>query len=340
VSKNKNSKNKPEFTFIDLFAGIGGIRMALEKAGGRCVFSSEWNKYSRITYHKNFNEWPEGDITKIRPRDIPDHDVLAAGFPCQPFSLAGISKKNSMNRPVGFEDEIQGTLFFNIRNIIKHKRPSAILLENVKNLKTHDNGNTFRVITKSLEKLEYDVHAEVLDGKYLVPQHRERLFIVAFDNNIKYKKFKFPKFRKIRKTLDDILEEDPEEKYTLTLGVWNALKRHAENHRKKGNGFGYGIAKRDGISRTLSARYYKDGAEILISQGPGRRPRRLTPRECCKLMGFPTNYKIKVSDNQAYRQFGNSVVVPIVKSVARNMVNSMYSKKKMMVTNRVRKRVR
>ncbi len=307
--------------------------MALEKSGGKCVFSSEWNKYSRETYHENFNEWPEGDITKIKPKDIPDHDVLAAGFPCQPFSLAGISKKNSMNRPVGFDDLTQGTLFFNVASIIKQKRPSAVLLENVKNLKTHDNGNTFKVITELLKKLKYDVHAEILDGKYLVPQHRERIFIVAFDKNTKYKEFKFPKFKKIRKTLDDILEKDPEKKYTLTPGVWNALKRHAEHHRKKGNGFGYGIAKRDGISRTLSARYYKDGAEILISQGPGKRPRRLTPRECCKLMGFPSNYKIKVSDHQAYQQFGNSVVVPIVQSVARNMVNSMNVKKKIMVMN-------
>jgi DNA (cytosine-5)-methyltransferase 1 len=331
---------KNDFTFCDLFAGIGGIRMALEKAGGDCVFSSEWNKYSRETYHENFNEWPEGDITKIKPKDIPDHDVLAAGFPCQPFSLAGISKKNSMNRPVGFDDEEQGNLFFNVVNIIKQKRPSAVLLENVKNLKTHDNGNTFSVIKKSLEKLEYEVHAEVLDGKYLVPQHRERIFIVAFNKNTKYTEFKFPKFRKIRKTLDDILDENPGEKYTLTQGVWNALKRHAAHHKKKGNGFGYGIAKRDGISRTLSARYYKDGAEILISQGPGKRPRRLTPRECCKLMGFPSKYKIKVSDNQAYRQFGNSVVVPIVESVARNMVNSMYVKRKVMVKNSVRKRIR
>lgn len=314
--------------------------MAVEKAGGKCVFSSEWNKFSRETYYANFNEWPEGDITKIKPRDIPDHDVLAAGFPCQPFSLAGISKKNSMNRPVGFDDETQGNLFFNVTKIIKEKRPSAVLLENVKNLKTHDNGNTFSVIKKSLEKLDYDVNAEVLDGKYLVPQHRERIFIVAFDKDTEYKEFKFPKFRKIRKTLDDILEKDPEKKYTLTPGVWNALKNHAEKHRKKGNGFGYGIAKRDGISRTLSARYYKDGAEILISQGPGRRPRRLTPRECCKLMGFPYNYKIKVSDNQAYQQFGNSVVVPIVESVARNMVNSMDTRKKVMVVNPGRKRIR
>jgi len=333
-------EGKHNFDFCDLFAGIGGIRLALERSGGKCVYSSEWNKYSRITYHENFKEWPEGDITKVKPWEIPEHDVLAAGFPCQPFSLAGISKKNSMNRPVGFEDETQGTLFFNIRNIIKHKRPSAVLLENVKNLRTHDNGNTFKVITKSLEKLNYYVHADILDGKYLVPQHRERLFIVAFDNEESHQRFKFPKFRKIRKTLEDILEEEPEKKYTLTLGVWNALKKHAEHHRKKGNGFGYRIASRDGISRTLSARYCKDGAEILISQGPGKRPRRLTPRECCKLMGFPLNYKITVSDNQAYRQFGNSVVVPLVGSVAKNMINSMYAKKKMVVTNPVRKRVR
>ena len=314
---------KPDFTFCDLFAGIGGIRMALERAGGRCVFSSEWDKYSRITYYENFKEKPAGDITKIKPQDIPDHDVLAAGFPCQPFSIAGISKKNSMNRPVGFDDEVQGTLFFKVRNIIRRKRPAAVLLENVKNLKTHDNGNTFRVIAKSLERLNYHLHAEILDGKYLVPQHRERLFIVAFDNEKSHQKFQFPKFRKIRKTLDDILEDNPDEKYTLRRGLWSALKRHAERHRKKGNGFGYTIAKRDGISRTLMARYYKDGADILISQGRGKRPRRLNPRECSRLMGFPSNFKIKVSDTQAYRQFGNSVVLPLVENVARNMVSSM-----------------
>ena len=331
---------KQDFTFCDLFAGIGGIRIALERAGGNCIFSSEWNEYSRSTYYENFGEWPEGDITKIKPSDIPDHDVLAAGFPCQPFSLAGISKKNSMNRPVGFDDEVQGTLFFNVKKIIKEKRPSAIFLENVKNLKTHDNGNTFRVITESLQKMNYHVSAEVLDAKYLVPQHRERIFIVAFDNEKSHQQFRFPKFKKIRKTLNDILEDSPDEKYTLTNGVWNALKRHAERHRMKGNGFGYGIADRDGVSRTLSARYYKDGAEILISQGRGKRPRRLTPRECCKLMGFPSNYKIKVSDNQAYRQFGNSVAVPLVESVVKNMVISMSVKQKVKVPNHVRNKVR
>ena len=316
---------RQEFTFCDLFAGIGGIRMALERTGGRCVFSSEWNQFSRITYNENFNEWPKGDITKIKPREIPNHDVLAAGFPCQPFSMAGISKKNSMNRPVGFDDEAQGTLFFNVRDIIRYKRPSAVFLENVKNLKTHDQGNTFRVIKESLEKLKYHVRAEILNGKYLVPQHRERLFIVAFDNEESHQKFQFPKFRKIRRTLDDILEDNPDERYTLRRGLWGALKRHAERHQKKGNGFGYTIAKRDGISRTLMARYYKDGADILISQGRGKLPRRLSPKECSKLMGFPSNFKIKVSDTQAYQQFGNSVVVPLVENVARNMINSMHT---------------
>ena len=311
------------FTFIDLFAGIGGMRMAFEKLGGRCVFSSEWNKYAQQTYFANFNEMPAGDITKIRASVIPDHDILAAGFPCQPFSIAGISKKKSLNRPVGFDDLTQGTLFFEIKRIIKAKRPKAVLLENVKNLKSHDNGNTFRIIREALEQLGYTIHYKIVDAKNVVPQHRERIFIVGFDHPVD---FEFPEIADQKPKLSRILEKNPEKKYTLTLGVWKALKRHAEKHRNIGNGFGYGIADPNGITRTLSARYYKDGGEILISQGRGRRPRRLTPRECADLMGFPSWFKITVSDNQAYRQFGNSVAVPVVEHVAKAMIKSMQKK--------------
>ena len=239
---NRLKKNQ-KFTFIDLFAGIGGIRIALEKSGGKCVFSSEWNKYSRETYQHNFEDVPAGDITKINAADIPDHAVLAAGFPCQPFSIAGISKKKSLNRPVGFEDKTQGTLFFEIMRIIREKRPRAVLLENVKNLKNHDNGNTFEIIRESLESLGYDVHEKVIDARKLVPQHRERIYIVAFDTETD---FAFPEIEDRNPKFANILEKHTPSKYTLTLGVWKALKRHAENHRKKGNGFGYGIADPEG----------------------------------------------------------------------------------------------
>lgn len=329
---NNTVGTRTDFTFIDLFAGIGGIRIALEKYGGKCVFSSEWNKYSRKTYEHNFGDSPAGDITKINATDIPDHAVLAAGFPCQPFSIAGISKKKSLNRPVGFEDKTQGTLFFEIMRIIRKKRPKAVLLENVKNLKTHDNGNTFAIIRESLESLGYDVHEDVIDARKLVPQHRERIYIVAFDTETD---FTFPEIKDKNPKLSKILEEETPSKYTLTLGVWKALKRHAEYHKKKGNGFGYGMTDPDGVSRTLSARYYKDGAEILVSQGRGRRPRRLTPKECRKLMGFPKWFKIPedVSDCQAYQQFGNSVAVPIVEHVAKAMIEAMNREKPITVNN-------
>jgi len=328
-----NKTVERDFRFIDLFAGIGGIRIALEKHGGECVFSSEWDKYCQKTYHENFGEWPEGDITKIKASSIPDHDLLAAGFPCQPFSIAGISKKKSMNRPVGFDDPTQGTLFFEIKRIAKKKRPKAILLENVKNLKTHDKGKTFSIIKKSLESLGYNISAEVIDAKNMVPQHRERIYIVGLHKKFFGKeKFQFPEIPNKKPKLSKILEKNPDKKYTLTKGVWNALKRHAAKHKEKGNGFGYGIANPDGVSRTLSARYYKDGAEILLSQGRGRRPRRLTPLECSRLMGFPKSFKVptihfnSVSDNQAYKQFGNSVAVPIVGLVANKVADTLRKK--------------
>ena len=313
------------FTFIDLFAGIGGMRSAYESAGGNCVFSSEWNKFSQQTYEANFGEMPDGDITKIDENNIPDHDVLVGGFPCQPFSIAGVSAKNYLGRAHGFEDETQGTLFFDVCRIIKEKRPKAFLLENVKNLKSHDKGNTFRVILKTLrEDLGYDVHYKVVDASSQVPQHRERIFIVGFDSPME---FEFPTLEDKRPKLRDILERRVNKKYTLLDGTWNSLQRHLEKHRAKGNGFGYNLADRKGIAKTLSARYYKDGAEILIPQ-KNKNPRRLTPRECARLMGFSDDFIIPVSDNQAYRQFGNAVVVPVVKEIANAMIKCMQHGKK------------
>jgi DNA (cytosine-5)-methyltransferase 1 len=324
---------KKEFTFIDLFAGIGGTRIAFEKAGGMCVFSSENNKWSQETYEANFGERPEGDITKISEKDIPDHDILVGGFPCQPFSLAGVSSKKHMGRPHGFDarttptkknplGETQGTLFFDIARIIREKRPRAFLLENVKSLKGHDKGNTFRVIKKVLmEDLGYDVHYKIVDASSVVPQHRERIFIVGFRKPMD---FEFPKLVDMRPKLVDVLEKRVDPKYTLTDGTWKSLQRHKEKHRAKGNGFGYTVADKNKIANTLSARYWKDGAEILIDQGK-KNPRKLTPRECARIMGFSEKYRIVVSDTQAYRQFGNAVVVPVVTEIAKSIVQVVKS---------------
>ena len=321
----KNNKNDAEFTFIDLFAGIGGMRIAYENAGGRCVYSNEWNKYSQQTYFANFGECPEGDITKVDARMIPDHDILVAGFPCQPFSIAGVSKKQSLGRPTGFEDKTQGTLFFDVCRILKAKRPKAFMLENVKNLKSHDKGRTFKVIMESLEELNYQVFYAVLDGQNFVPQHRERILIVGFDrerygSDIDFE-FKLTPMEP-KPVMRDILETDVDPKYTLSDKLWGYLQNYAAKHRAAGNGFGYGIADPDGISRTLSARYYKDGSEILITQD-GKNPRRLTPRECARLQGFPDTFKIVVSDTQAYKQFGNSVVVPLMENAAKLVTAKM-----------------
>ena len=317
---------KQKFSFIDLFAGIGGMRIAYERAGGKCVYSSEWNKYSQQTYKANFGDEPDGDITKVdAEKDIPDHDILVAGFPCQPFSIAGVSKKQSMGRATGFEDKTQGTLFFDVCRILKAKRPKAFMLENVKNLCSHDKGNTFRIIMESLDELDYEVYYQILDGQNFVPQHRERIIIVGFDrkrygDNIQFKFDIKPK--KPKPVLEDILEKSVDPKYTLTDKLWIYLQNYAAKHRAAGNGFGYGIAPRDGITRTLSARYYKDGSEILIEQ-EGKNPRRLTPRECARLQGFPEDFVIPVSDTQAYRQFGNSVVVPLMENVAKLIVKEI-----------------
>lgn len=318
LRKKNNDVSDKQFSFIDLFAGIGGMRIAFERAGGYCVYSNEWNKYSQQTYFANFGEQPDGDITQVDEKEIPDHDILVAGFPCQPFSIAGVSKKNSLGKATGFADKTQGTLFFDICRILKEKRPKAFLLENVKNLYSHDKGKTFKVIQESLEELDYKIFYAVLDGQNYVPQHRERIFIVGFDrtrygNDIE---FEFKLTHKIPKpVMRDILEKEVEDKYTLSDKLWAYLQNYAAKHKAAGNGFGYGIAPEEGVSRTISARYYKDGSEILIAQ-KNKNPRRLTPRECARLQGFPEEFKIPVSDTQAYKQFGNSVVVPLVENVA------------------------
>jgi DNA (cytosine-5)-methyltransferase 1 len=334
-----SSSPEADFTFVDLFAGIGGIRMGFEAHGGRCIFTSEWNPYAQKTYLANFPDATHsfvGDITGVDENDIPDHDVLLAGFPCQPFSIAGVSKKNALGHAHGFADETQGTLFFDVARIINAKRPRAFLLENVKNLVSHDKGNTFRVILKCLrEKLGYEVHYKVIDGQCFVPQHRERILIVGFrePTDFSWQDLHLPQEGP---RLGSILHPEngtelPEShytigpkakvdaRYTLTPRLWQYLQDYAAKHRAAGNGFGFGLVDADSVTRTLSARYYKDGSEILVSQGKRRRPRRLTPRECARLMGFEDTFKIPVSDTQAYKQFGNSVIMPVMREVARIM---------------------
>lgn len=310
-----------KFTFIDLFCGIGGMRLGLERAGGKCVYSSEINKYAAETYMENFGDVPDGDITKINAKNIPNHDVLAAGFPCQPFSLAGVSKRNSMDMPSGFSGR-DGTLFNDIVRVLKAKRPRAFLLENVKNLKSIYRGRTMRRIVKDLNGCGYVVKHGVLDARAVVPQHRERLFIVGYLDG----SFEFPQIRGDSPPLSEILERRYDSKYVLTTGVWIALKRHKAASMARGSGFGYGIAEPGGASRTMSRRYYKDGAEILISRGRGRNPRRLTPRECARLMGFDDSFVIPVSDTQAYRQFGNSVVPEVVAQIGARMAECLLLK--------------
>ncbi len=308
------------FTFIDLFAGIGGFRLAFEALGGECVFSSEWDKHAAVTYCANFGETPFGDITLDSTQaKIPDHDLLCAGFPCQPFSLAGVSKHTSLGREHGFAHPTQGTLFFEVAQIIREHRPSMFLLENVKNLVGHDRGQTFRVIMETLvDELGYQVSWQVIDAAAYVPQHRERVYLVGFREPAT---FEFPAFPPEGPKLNSILQARVDPKYTLSDKLWEYLQAYAAKHRAAGNGFGFGLAKREGVSRTLSARYHKDGSEILIPQR-GKNPRRLTPRECARLMGFPEDFQIVVSDTQAYRQFGNSVAVPVVAAIGDAMLHA------------------
>lgn len=341
--------NDSGFTFIDLFAGIGGIRRGFEAHGGRCVFTSEWDKFSVQTYKANFADEHDviGDIRAVHEDAIPDHDLLLAGFPCQPFSLAGVSKKNSLGRAHGFQCDTQGTLFYDIARIIAAKQPAAFMLENVKNLVSHDKGNTFRIIRQTLEdELGYHIHYRVIDGQHFVPQHRERIIIVGFreKTDFTWDDLILPELDFAPRLVDILHPENGEEiaeepyttgskakvnsKYVLSLKLWKYLQAYKKKHEAKGNGFGFGLVTPEDVARTLSARYHKDGSEILVSRGKRRNPRRLTPRECARLMGFDTpdfQMKIPVSDTQAYRQFGNSVVVPVIQEVARIMTPRVMS---------------
>ncbi len=313
---------KPDaLRFIDLFCGIGGFRIAFEKTGARCVFSSDWDKYSQKTYAANFGETPHGDIHAVKSEDVPAHDILCGGFPCQPFSLAGVSKKQSLGRAHGFDDERQGNLFFEIARLIQHHRPSAFLLENVKNLGSHDKGRTFEVIHRTLaEELGYTVYHKIIDARHWLPQHRERIFLVGFREPTPYA---FPDPPKAKPVLGSILDSAAPEKYTLSPKLWQYLQDYAAKHAALGNGFGCSVFDGGGVARTLSARYHKDGSEILIAQDGGRNPRRLTPRECARLMGYPDSFVIPVSDTQAYRQFGNSVAVPVVSALAESVTAAL-----------------
>lgn len=345
----KQSLTKPAFTFIDLFAGIGGIRLPYQQAGGRCMFSSEWDKFAQKTYAANFGELPSGDITKIAANSIPDHDVLLGGFPCQAFSQAGLK--------LGFSDT-RGTMFFEIQRIIAHKRPKAFMLENVKQLRGHEKGRTLQTILDILEgrnvqeistdipmsedarealsnRLNYHVFYSVLRAAdFGLPQNRERIFIVGFNRDyygedIDFSQlFTWPMPPCTPTRVGDILENPlcVDDKYTISEKLWSGHRRRKEEHLNKGNGFGYSLfTKNSQYTNTISARYYKDGSEILIDQSDiGKLPRKLTPRECAKLQGFPDNYIVNaVSDVQAYKQFGNSVAVPVVRAVATQLLATM-----------------
>ena len=315
------------FTFIDLFAGIGGFRLGLQRVGGRCLFPVSADTNAQKTYYSWFGETPYGDIRELNLSEIPDHDILAGGFPCQPFSIAGVSKKKSLGRAHGFKDATQGTLFFHLATVIENKRPPVLFLENVKNLLSHEGGSTWKVIENTLKDLNYIVFHKVIDACAYVPQHRERIIIVCFDRYVfgDHVPFTFPVMPSSSPLkLKDILEDKPDPKYTLSDHLWSYLKAYAQKHKEKGNGFGYGLCDLNAITRTLSARYYKDGSEILIPQGKDKNPRRLTPREAARLMGFPDDLKIVVSDTQAYRQFGNAVVPAVTEAVARKIIEVLH----------------
>jgi DNA (cytosine-5)-methyltransferase 1 len=334
-----------DFTFADLFAGIGGIRLGFEAIGGKCVFTSEYNEWAKKTYRANFGEEEQliGDITSFPSEEVPDHDVLLAGFPCQPFSIVGVSKKNALGRPHGFRCVTQGTLFFDVARIVAAKRPKAFLLENVKNLVSHDDGRTFGVIKATLEEeLSYHIFWKVVDGRFWVPQHRERILIAGFRDRTDFS-WDGLAIPAVRPALSSILHpedgsENPEaayvdgegrvlSKYVLTDKLWKYLRDYSAKHRARGNGFCFGLVTGSDSARTLSARYHKDGSEILVSRGVSRNPRRLTPRECARLMGFDDSFQIVVSDTQAYKQFGNSVVVPAIRAAAEIMKPSIAAKK-------------
>ena len=336
--EEETQMEKPKFTFIDLFAGIGGFHLGMKINGGKCVFANEWDKYSAQTYRA----WTGCKVlttTDIRELDykseIPTHDILCAGFPCQPFSIAGVSKKNSLGRKHGFQDKDQGNLFFAICDIVAEKRPAVLLLENVKNLKSHDKGKTWKIIQEAIDVLGYELRFQIIDAQGWVPQHRERIFLVGFDRK-KFTKseinqFEFPNPTKKKTTLQSILEVDPDKKYMLTDNLWKYLQNYAKKHKAAGNGFGFGLVGPDDVSRTMSARYYKDGSEILIKQPYWRNPRRLTPYEASQLMGFtkrlskfvghPKGFPQIVSDMQAYKQFGNSVSPLVIEAIGKKVVD-------------------
>ncbi|MBR5079489.1 MAG: DNA (cytosine-5-)-methyltransferase [Victivallales bacterium] len=327
-----------DFKFIDLFAGIGGFRLAFQANGGKCVFSSEWNEFAQKTYEANYGEIPYGDIKTIDKNAIPFFDVLCAGFPCQPFSLAGVSKKNSMGRAHGFADKAQGTLFFEIAEILRIKRPAAFMLENVKNLESHDKGKTFEIIRSTLEdELGYVVNWKIVDGSKWVPQHRERIFIVGYNPeliDITKEEIIIPSEPEpgyVRKELKDIIRNDVTD-CTLGPGTWATLERHKRHHEEAGHGFGYGLhilpIKEGEITRTISARYSKDGAEILIEQ-PGNRPRHLSVDEAMQLQGYdPEKFIFPVSNTQAFKQIGNSVVWPAIRSCALQIAKVLKERRK------------
>jgi len=308
------------FNFIDLFAGIGGFRLGLEPYGGKCVFSCEIDPYAAKTYQAWHGDDPIGDITILDPASVPDHDILTGGFVCKSFSIAGVSKKKSLGVPHGFDDPKSGELFFYLANIIEAKQPKIFILENVKNLVSHNQGKTFKIILNILNDFGYQVSYKVIDAQYWVPQHRERVLIVglrtSYFDNLQFEFPTLPESNKLK--IKDILEKEVPEKYTLSNHLWDYLQKRADLQKKKGNGFGFGLVNLDGITRTLSARYHKDGAEILIPQ-VGKNPRRLTPREAARLMGYPDHLPIVVSDTRAYQQFGNAIVPALIRWVTSSL---------------------
>lgn len=316
------SLRKEQLRFIDIFAGIGGMRIGFDRAGCKCVWANDYDKYCAKTYTENFGEehFVLGNIREISSSEIPDFDILCAGFPCQPFSIAGVSKKNALNRPHGFQDKTQGTLFYEIIRILKEKKPEAYFLENVRNFERHDKGKTFQITKGALEEIGYSFFYRIVNAKLLVPQNRERIYMIGFrDKTLDFRPEEIPDLKPEAK---DILERDVPSKYTLTDHLWNYLQNYAKKHKQKGNGFGFGLVNFKSHTRTLSARYFKDGSEILVPQ-EGKNPRRLTPKECARLQGFPDTFKMPVSDTQAYKQFGNSVAVPVIELLAKDVVKTL-----------------
>ena len=334
AAKPKIQNHSFEFSFAELFAGIGGFHQGLKDVGGSCVYASEWDRFAAATYWAwTGQEVDTSDIREVDLSTIKKHDVLCAGFPCQPFSLAGVSKKNSLGRAHGFDDDLQGNLFFSVVKAAKINRPKVLLLENVRNLISHDNGNTLKRILDELDRAQYWCHYEVIDASGWIPQRRSRVFFVCFDKNTynssDVSNFTFPTPPQNGPVLSSILEEEVDDKYVISTHLWNYLREYKARHEAKGSGFGYGLFSGEDIARTISARYHKDGAEILIDRGGRKNPRRLTPREAGLLMGFTDTLANRsgfvdgfpqvVSDTQAYRQFGNSVSPLVVKAIGKKI---------------------